>query len=515
MEAVTVRQIAVFIDFENLAIGAEDDLPGMGTRAVPYRALDHLCQGRGTATVRRAYADWAKPRFGKYQEDLGLNGVDLIQVARFGGAQKNAADIRMAVDAMETLITHPDIAEYVLVAGDGDYSPLVQRLREFGKAVVGVGTQASASPRLVSVCTEYKYWGTLVADVDPTATTAMTAVTAAFDVFDAVDLLVRAMTLLNETSTSQDDEGWLFAGEIKNMMLRLDPSFDQSNYRVRNFSAFLDLPPLRRAVEVRRAGLRLDVRLLTRSVAPAEIDAGSAASAGADGPAEPGDGTTRSAAGLGRREQVAAQADAIGPAERDGRGPTTPPASPGQRALKRATWAMPTLDEQGLLLGAVFDGWTTRTGSLDEVLEPVAERLVNARLRSALQFVLVHGGLLTLEPLDLTGEQVPALRSALVQAYDGAARELFIRRGAVIWLARSLFSCDVAGLREDDAIADPVFDSSRDDPRFAKALELSRLVDEQLGRLPGELRTGREWFDAARGTLADMIGERRSAEASS
>jgi hypothetical protein len=348
----------------------------------------------------------------------------------------------------------------------------------------------------VSVCTEYKYWGTLVADVDPTATTATTAVAAAFDVFDAVDLLVRAMTLLNETSTSQDDEGWLFAGEIKNMMLRLDPSFDQSNYRVRNFSAFLDLPPVRRAVEVRRAGQRLDVRLLTRSADPAELDAGPAASAETDGSVESSDGTTGSAPGATGEE---------GAADQDGRGPTTPPASPGQRALKRSTWALLALDEQDRLLGAVFDGWTTRTGSLDEVLEPVAERLLNARLRSALQFVLVHGGLLTLVPLDLTAGQVPALRSALVQAYDGAARDVFIRRGKVIWLARSLHVCDVAGLREDDAVADPVFDGFRDDPCFAQALQLSRLVDEQLGRQPGEQRAGREWFDAAR-TLVDLTG---------
>lgn len=119
-------QIAVFLDFENLVIGAERALPDLATQAVPYRALDRLTRERGTATVRRAYADWAKPRFGKYQQDLGMNGVDLVQVSRFGTAQENAADIRMAVDA------------------------------------IGVGTEASPSPRLVSVRSEYKFWGTLV-----------------------------------------------------------------------------------------------------------------------------------------------------------------------------------------------------------------------------------------------------------------------------------------------------------------------------------------------------------------
>lgn len=503
MDSTQDRQIAVFIDFENLAIGAEDDLPGMGRRAVPYRALDHLCQGRGTATVRRAYADWAKPRFGKYQEDLGLNGVDLIQVARFGGAQKNAADIRMAVDAMETLISHPDIAEYILVAGDGDYSPLVQRLREFGKAVVGVGTQATASARLVSVCTEYKYWGTLVADVDPTATTATTAVAAAFDIHDAVDLLVRAMTLLGETSVSPDDEGWLFAGEVKNIMLRLDPSFDQSNYRVRNFSAFLEISPVRRAVEIRRTGLKVDLRLLSRGadngtpITPAPVPAADPY------PAEPaplglGSGATQEGSVPAARSAISAQTTAEGVPL-----PVAPP-SDGQRALRKATWALPSLDEQEHLLGGVFDRWSTNTGSLDDAIAPVTSRLASSRHRVALQFVLVNGGLLCLEPQDPTAGQAATLRAALVRPYDGTARASFVLRGLLIWMARALVLCDVAGLPEQVALADPVFDGCRDDARLESARHLMALVDEELCRQPGEPCAMRDWFSVAREAIARL-----------
>lgn len=142
-------QVSVFIDFENLVIGAATSLPGQ-TNPVPYVAPLLVCREYGNPSIRRAYADYAKPPFGKYQNDLAPNGVGLIQMACFGIQQKNAADIRMAVGAMETLTTHPDVDTYLLV-GDGDYSPLVRRLREFGKHVVGVGTEASASPRLVSV----------------------------------------------------------------------------------------------------------------------------------------------------------------------------------------------------------------------------------------------------------------------------------------------------------------------------------------------------------------------------
>src|ERR1700744_1997849 len=218
-------QVAVFVDFENLVLGAVKELPDQANPA-PYEARTRLCRGYGPPSARRAYADWADPRFGSHQEDLAMNGVDLIQVARVGVQNKNAADIRMAVDAMETLIVHPEISVFVLVSGDGDYSPLVQRLREFGKWVVGVGTEANASRKLVSVCSEYKYWGTLVAEVEPDARP-----TAAFDISEAEQVLVRAF----EESSSET----ITAGGLKSKMLALDPAFDEHNYGARSFRAFL------------------------------------------------------------------------------------------------------------------------------------------------------------------------------------------------------------------------------------------------------------------------------------
>src|SRR2546421_409078 len=149
MEPDGSAQVAVFVDFENLVIGAVKELPDQ-VNSAPYEALTRLCRGYGNASVRRAYADWANPLFGSHQEDLAMNGVDLIQVARVGIQNKNAADIRMAVDAMETLIVHPEVSVFILVSGDGDYSPLVQRLREFGRWVVGGGTEAMTAGGLKS-----------------------------------------------------------------------------------------------------------------------------------------------------------------------------------------------------------------------------------------------------------------------------------------------------------------------------------------------------------------------------
>jgi uncharacterized LabA/DUF88 family protein len=250
-------QVAVFIDLENLALGAGEDLPGQAD-PIPYKALELLCRDYGNTSIRRAYADWSKPEFGRYQGSMAQNGITLIQVTRFGAQQKNAADILMAVDAMEVLITHPDVGTFLLVAGDGDYSPLVQRLREWGKWVVGVGTKASASNRLVAVCSEYKYWGTIVAAVNPAV---RAEVGANFDIADAKRLVVAAM---EESPDSSATGSWL-----KSKMLALDPSFDERNYGSSSFRVLLSRLPDLVEVKKDRSSSDMLVSLVTSQPAKA------------------------------------------------------------------------------------------------------------------------------------------------------------------------------------------------------------------------------------------------------
>jgi NYN domain/OST-HTH/LOTUS domain len=246
-QATLGDQVAVFIDLENLALGAGEDLPGEAD-PIPYKALELLCRDNGNTSIRRAYADWSRPEFGRYQNSLAQNGITLIQVTRFGAQQKNAADILMAVDAMEVLITHPDVGTFLLVAGDGDYSPLVQRLREWGKRVVGVGTKASASSRLVAVCSEYKYWGTIVAAVNPRV---RAEVGANFNIEDAKRLVVAAM---EESPDASATGSWL-----KSKMLALDPAFDERNYGSKSFRVLLaKLPDV---VEVNKNRSSSDIRV--------------------------------------------------------------------------------------------------------------------------------------------------------------------------------------------------------------------------------------------------------------
>jgi uncharacterized LabA/DUF88 family protein len=279
-QATLGDQVAVFIDLENLALGAGENLPGQAD-PIPYRALELLTRDYGNASIRRAYADWSKPEFGRHQQNLAQNGITLIQVTRFGAQQKNAVDILMAVDAMEVLITHPDVGTFVLVAGDGDYSPLVQRLREFGKWVVGVGTKASASSRLVAVCSEYKYWGTIVAAVNPAV---RAEVDAKFDIADVKRLVVAAM---DEAPDDTASGSWL-----KSRMLSLDPSFDERNYAASSFRVLLSRLP--DVVQVKKSRSSPDMLVtLVKGASGADARPDEKASTKADGKAEePADGKT-------------------------------------------------------------------------------------------------------------------------------------------------------------------------------------------------------------------------------
>ncbi|MBF4996672.1 NYN domain-containing protein [Nocardia sp. BSTN01] len=225
--------VAVFLDFENLVLGAGTS--SVNTNPIPASALQWLCRGFGNASVRRAYADWRDHRFGQYERPLAENGIDLVQLGRFSpGTHKNAADIRLAVDAMETLIAHADIGVFVLVTGDSDFTPLVQKLREYGKHVIGIGTnEASTSARLASVCSEYKFWETVLRQAAPSVSAASQAKpqNSTGSVGQAKQLLVEAVSQITTDTPT--------ASAIKSKMLALDPTFDENRYGYTNFRDFL------------------------------------------------------------------------------------------------------------------------------------------------------------------------------------------------------------------------------------------------------------------------------------
>ncbi len=151
------ERIALFLDYENLAIGARDSLGGVRFDLRPI--ADALAE-RGRVVVRRAYADWSL--FDDDRRMLTRSHVELIEIPqRMGGARKNAADIKLVVDALEMAFERDYISTFVICTGDSDFTPLVHKLRELNKRVIGVGIKDSTSKLLPPACDEFLFYDTL------------------------------------------------------------------------------------------------------------------------------------------------------------------------------------------------------------------------------------------------------------------------------------------------------------------------------------------------------------------
>lgn len=236
----TQRNLAVFVDFENLALGFHDR-PGAFEMA---RVLDRLVE-KGRVMVKFAYADWS--RFRKYTDQLHESGVGLIEIPKRGLTGKNSADIRMVVDAMELCHTKPHIDTFVVVSGDSDFTPLVGKLKENGKLVIGVGMRASTSNLLADNCDEFLFYEDIVTPETPVGGGSRSIPAEKHEAWSLLFETVRALQRENTDS--------LYASLVKDTMRRKRPSFSESSYGYDSFSDMLE--------EVRDAGfisLREDER---------------------------------------------------------------------------------------------------------------------------------------------------------------------------------------------------------------------------------------------------------------
>src|SRR5512139_313340 len=149
-------QMAVFIDFENVALWAEREFLDFEITAL----MEYLLT-RGPTVVKRAYGDWS--RFSRYRDELMDNSIDLIQIYNVRQG-KNRADIRMAIDAFEIAVTRSQIGTYVIVSGDSDFGPLVTKLREYGKYTIGIGPRNITHHLLVKSFDEFVYLETALGE---------------------------------------------------------------------------------------------------------------------------------------------------------------------------------------------------------------------------------------------------------------------------------------------------------------------------------------------------------------
>jgi uncharacterized protein (TIGR00288 family) len=150
-------RIALFLDYENLALGTRDHLGGI---AFDLRPIADALAERGRVVVRRAYADWSY--FDDDRRMLTRSHVELIEMPqRMGASRKNAADIKMAVDAIEMAFARDYVSTFAICTGDSDFSPLVHKLRELNKRVIGFGVRDSTSALLPPACDEFLYYDDL------------------------------------------------------------------------------------------------------------------------------------------------------------------------------------------------------------------------------------------------------------------------------------------------------------------------------------------------------------------
>ncbi len=211
-------QIAVFIDFENIATAAEKE-----HQELDLSLLIDFLKTRGRIAIKRAYGDWG--RYPKYKLDLLENAIDLIHLYSYGVSGKNRADIRLAIDAIEAVFAHENIDTVTVMSGDSDFSSLITKLREYGKYTIGIGLRKSTSDLLVRSCDEFIFYETLLGTPD---------LSREFDRSEAQDLLVRALKAFE-----QKGELPINATKLRQTMVALDPSFNETNYGYEQFHDFL------------------------------------------------------------------------------------------------------------------------------------------------------------------------------------------------------------------------------------------------------------------------------------
>ncbi len=156
------------------------------------------------------------------------NGVDLLQLYSVGIQQKNRADVRLAIDAMETVFTRPNIDVYAIVSGDSDFTELIHKLRDYGKYTIGIGLHSATSDLLRRACDEFIFYETLI-------TEELDDIANELQLPDPRELLRRALV-----AAEQKGEVPVFAGRLKQIMLSLDSSFNEANYGYQQFRSFLE-----------------------------------------------------------------------------------------------------------------------------------------------------------------------------------------------------------------------------------------------------------------------------------
>jgi uncharacterized protein (TIGR00288 family) len=219
------RSLAVFIDFENLALGFQ----GRRDRFEIQRVLERLVE-KGKIVAKKAYCDWS--RFGTYTQPLHEAAIELVEIPKRSQTGKNSADIRLCVDALDLAYSKDHIDTFVIVSGDSDFSPLVSKLKENGKHVIGLGMQDSTSELLRDNCDEFIYYEDLgkAPQITPQLNAQLPEAKR-----KAFELLLESLLALR-----RENKEVLWSSMVKDTMKRKKPSFNEAYHGYRTFSELLE-----------------------------------------------------------------------------------------------------------------------------------------------------------------------------------------------------------------------------------------------------------------------------------
>jgi uncharacterized protein (TIGR00288 family) len=223
---------AVFVDFENLALGVEQDKKG---RFEIELVLKRLLE-RGRIVFKRAYCDWS--RFQNFMREFHMHGFEMVDIPRSNVSGKNSADIRMVVDALDLCYSKSHIDTFALLTGDSDFSPLVSKLKENDKRVVGCGVRSSTSDLLANNCDEFIFYDDLIR-VQKRAETRRKPKKGGAEGVDARKQEAFDRILATVTSLESDyDPVW--GSLVKQTVKRVYPGFNESYYGYRTFAELLE-----------------------------------------------------------------------------------------------------------------------------------------------------------------------------------------------------------------------------------------------------------------------------------
>jgi len=247
-QANDTANLALFCDFENIALGVKEaEYPKFDVDRVLERLLL-----KGNIVVKKAYCDWA--RYKDFKKPMHEASFELIEIPHVRQSGKNSADIRMVVDALDLCYTKEHVDTFVVISGDSDFSPLVSKLRENNKTVIGIGVKSSTSDLLIANCDEFIFYDDLVRRRKPEknprrapakkttnakkgAKVEMPVPTADEKKQEAWDLVVETYeALVEERGEGQS----IWGSMIKQTLKRRKPGFSESYYGFNSFGQLLE-----------------------------------------------------------------------------------------------------------------------------------------------------------------------------------------------------------------------------------------------------------------------------------